>query len=63
MASWSEQTVSKIKSVLTRSLIAAGYLDNIKAETLNPVFRCEELEQGIRANDDYEALPAFNYFR
>lgn len=63
VASWSEQTVSKIKSVLTRSLIAAGYLDNIKAETLNPVFLCEELEQGIRANDDYEALPAFNCFR
>lgn len=63
VASWSEQTVSKIKSVLTRSLIAAGYLDNNKSETLNPVFLCEELEQGIRANDDYEALPAFNCFR
>lgn len=63
VASWSEQTVSKIKSVLTRSLVEAGYLDNIKAETLNPVFPCEELEQGIRANDDYEALPAFNCFR
>ena len=63
VASWSEQTVSKIKSVLIRSLVATGYLDNIKAETLNPVFLCEELEQGIRVNDDYEALPAFNCFR
>lgn len=63
VASWSEQTISKIKSVLIRSLVEAGYLDSYKSETLNPVFLCEELENGIRANGDYEALPAFNCFR
>ena len=63
IASWSEQTTNKIKSVLVKSLVEAGYLDNSKSEMLNPVFLCEELENGIRANDDYEALPAFNCFR
>ena len=63
VASWSEQTTNKIKSVLVKSLVEAGYLDNSKSEMLNPVFLCEELENGIRANDDYEALPAFNCFR
>ena len=63
VASWSEQTTNKIKSVLVKSLVEAGYLDRSKSETLNPVFLCEELENGIRANDDYEALPAFNCFR
>ena len=63
VASWSEQTVNKIKGVLVKALIEAGHLDSFKSETLNPVFICEELESGIRANDDYEALPAFNCFR
>lgn len=63
IASWSEQTTNKIKSVLVKSLVEAGYLDSSKSEMLNPVFLCEELENGIRANDDYEALPAFNCFR
>lgn len=63
VASWSEQTISKIKGVLVKSLVEVGYLDSFKSETLNPIFLCEELEQGIRENDDYEALSAFNYFR
>ena len=63
VASWSEQTVNKIKGVLVKSLVEAGHLDSFKAEMLNPVFICEELENGIRANGDYEALPAFNCFR
>ena len=63
VASWSEQTIGKIKSVLMKSLVEAGYLDSLRSETLNPVFLCEELEDGIRENEDYEALPAFNCFR
>lgn len=59
VASWSEQTVNKIKGVLVKSLVEAGQLDSFKSEILNPVFLSEELENGIRANDDYEALPAF----
>lgn len=63
VASWSEQTVNKIKGVLVKSLVEAGHLDSFKSETLNPVFLSEELESGIRENGDFEALPAFNCFR
>ncbi len=63
VAIWSENTVKKIKSVLVRMLVETEYLDGIRSTTLNPVLLCEELEEGIRANNDYEVLPAFNCFR
>lgn len=63
VASWSEGTINKIKSVLVRMLIETEYLDDKNDTDLNPIFLCEELEQGIRENDDYDALPAFNCFR
>lgn len=63
VASWSEATINKIKSVLVRVLIETEYLDGVKDTTLNPVLLCEELEQGIKENGDYDALAAFNYLR
>lgn len=63
VASWSEQTINKIRGVLIKSLVEAGHLDTFKSRTLNPVFLSEELENGIRANRDFEALPAFNCFK
>ena len=63
VAGWSDNTINKIKSVLVRCLVETEYLDHPKSTTLNPVFLCEELEQGIRENNDMEALPAFNCFR
>ncbi|MDO5113858.1 MAG: DUF1819 family protein [Planctomycetia bacterium] len=63
VAAWSEGTINKIKSVFMRMLIETEYLDGLRATTLNPVFLCEELEQGIRTNNDFDALPAFNCFR
>ena len=63
VSAWSENTVSKIKSVLVRMLVETEYLDGIRSTILNPVLLCEELEEGIRANNNYEALPAFNCFR
>ncbi len=63
VSAWSEGTISKIKSVLMRMLIETEYLDDKNDTDLNPIFLCEELEQGIRENDDYDALPAFNCFR
>ena len=63
VSAWSENTVNKIKSVLVRMLVETEYLDGIRSTILNPVLLCEELEEGIRANNDYEALPAFNCFR
>lgn len=63
IAGWSENTVNRIKGVLVKSLVEVGYLDSVRSVTLNPVFLSEELEAGIRANRDLEALPAFNCFR
>ena len=63
VAGWSDSTISKIKSVLVRCLVETEYLDHFKSTTLNPVLLCEELEQGIRENNDAEVLPAFNCFR
>ena len=63
VAGWSDSTISKIKSVLVRCLVETEYLEHFKSTTLNPVLLCEELEQGIRENNDPEVLPAFNCFR
>ena len=63
VAGWSDSTISKIKSVLVRCLVETEYLEHFKSTTLNPVLLCEELEQGIRENNDAEVLPAFNCFR
>ena len=63
IAGWSDNTINKIKSVLVRCLVETEYLDHLKSTTLNPVFLCEEFEQGICEYDDTEVLPAFNCFR
>ena len=63
VAGWTNNTIEKIKSVLVRCLVETEYLDHFKSTTLNPIFLCEELEQGIRENKDIEVLPAFNCFR
>ena len=62
VAEWSEQTVKKLKQVLAKCLVEAQMLDNIKDKTLNPILICSELESGIRANNDFDALAAFNSF-
>ena len=62
VASWSDSTIGKIKQVLRKSLIEAGYLDSVKSAILNPVLADYELIDGIKANSDFEALSAFNYF-
>lgn len=63
IAQWSDSTVNKIKGVLTRMLVETEYLDTVRAVELNPVLLSEELERGIRANHDLDALPAFCCFR
>lgn len=62
VAAWSDQTISKIKQVLVKSLVECGYIDSTKAETLNPIFIFPELEDEIKANNDTAALAAFNCF-
>lgn len=63
VAFWSDSTVTRLMQVLTKSLVEAGMLDSVKDTALNPVFISEELEAGIRANNDRPALAAFNCFR
>ena len=62
VASWSESTIQKIKQVLTKVLVECDYLDSNKAEVLNPVYLSPELEEEIKAKNDFAALPAFNFF-
>lgn len=63
VAAWSEQTIIKLKQVLTKCLIETEMLDSVRAHELNPIFISEELESGIRENNDMTALAAFNCFR
>ena len=61
VASWSDKTVTKIKQVLTKILVEAEFLDSNRATELNHVYLHEELENGIKENNDYDVLRAFNY--
>ena len=63
VASWSDSTITKIKTVLTRCLVECGYLDSNKSTHLNMISIAPELEDAIRADNDLAALPAFNCFR
>lgn len=63
IAAWSEQTISKLKQVLTKCLVETEMLDSFRDRDLNPIFISAELESGIRENKDLTALPAFNCFR
>ncbi len=63
VASWSSNTVTKIKQVLTKCLVETEMLDSVRSTTLNPVLISAELEAGIRANNDLTALAAFNCFK
>ena len=63
IAAWSEQTITKLKQVLTKCLIETEMLDSFHARELNPIFISAELESGIRENNDLPALSAFNCFR
>ena len=62
VASWSDQTINKIKQVLVKSLVECGYVDSTKSEVLNPIFIVPELEDEIKANNDTAALASFNCF-
>jgi hypothetical protein len=62
VASWSDSTIQKIKQVLTKILVECDYLDNAKSDVLNPVYLYPELEEEIKANNDFAALSAFNFF-
>lgn len=62
VAAWSESTVKKIRQILIRVLAENEYLDDIKADHINPVWLNPVLENAIRSNNDDRALTAFNCF-
>lgn len=62
VACWSETTITKLKQIITRVLVETEYLDDIRADHLNPVWLNPILENAIRSNNDDIILPAFNYF-
>lgn len=60
VATWSDSTINKIKSVLIKCLTETGYLTTIKSTMLNPITADEELIELIRDRGEYEFLQAFN---
>ena len=62
VASWSDTTITKIKQVLVKILVENGYLNNVKSDTLNPVWLSPILDNAIRSQGNEVALPAFNCF-
>ena len=62
VASWSDTTITKLKQIIARVLVETEYLDNLKANHLNPVWLHPALENAIRSNGDTAILPAFNCF-
>lgn len=62
VASWSDSTIKKLKQIIVRVLVETEYLDDTKADHLNPVWLHPILENAIKSNDDRSVLPAFNCF-
>lgn len=62
VAAWREGTVTKLKQVLAKVLVENEYLDNVRADHLNPVYLHPILENAIRSHGDLMVLPAFNCF-
>lgn len=62
VATWSDTTITKLEQVIMRILVETEYLDDVKAERLNPVLLSTLLENAIKASGDEAMLPAFNYF-
>ena len=62
VASWSESTCKRIKAELSRLLVENEYIEDGKANKLQPVLLSMILENSIRSNGDVACLPAFNCF-
>lgn len=62
VATWSEGTITKLKQVLAKILVENEYLDDVRADHLNPVYLHPILENTIRSHGDLMVLPAFNCF-
>ena len=59
VALWSDATMNKIRQVLARCLVEAGYLASVRSDELHPILLDLDLERAIRGNGDTDVLPAF----
>jgi len=62
VAIWTEKTINKLKQVITKMLVDNDYLDDTKAEKLNPVLIDFELKNYLLERKEKKALAAFNCF-
>lgn len=62
VASWSDNTITKLKQVIVRVLMETEYIDSRESDHLNPVWLYPVLESAIRNSGNTAALPAFNCF-
>ena len=62
VASWSDSTIEKLKSVFGSLLKENGYIDETSSKRLNEVLLDYKLKDKIIKNGDATCLPAFNYF-
>ena len=62
VASWSDATIGKLKSVIISLLKENGYIDSPNAKKLNEVLLDYKLKEKITEKGDETCLPAFNYF-
>lgn len=60
VASWSDSTLKKVSSVISKLLIDNDYIENGKSTRLLTVLIDSRLEDSMRANGDTIMLPAFN---
>lgn len=63
VASWSELTIKKIKTVLKKCLLECGYLVNSRSEQLEEITICDSLLEHLEKINDVATLAAFNYFK
>ena len=57
---WSDETITRLKGVLSYCLVQVGFLETASSEKLQPVFLDYEVEQAIRDNGDADLLFAFD---
>ncbi len=62
VATWTDSTITRIKSEFRNILKENQYIDSVKSEVLRPVLISPILENAIHANGDERALTAFNCF-
>lgn len=59
VAGWSDATRNKIRQVLNRMLVDAGFKENVRTSELLPVYLDAELAHIMQANGDAPAFAAF----